>query len=329
MLNKMTEIKFKPMLAGTIKTTDDLAKLNYPMLASPKLDGIRALVLYEKGLVTRSLKKIPNKATQTFFLELLRQFPEIAGLDGEILAGSVGDMCDPHIFNRTTRAVMSHAGSPKLTYAIFDKYIPDTTYNMRAIGLARELIPKLNSWVASHANSTKLQVDFIFLQSKFCAKPQEVLAYETHCLLRGYEGVMLRDTCKPYKCGRSAITKTQQHLLKLKRFADAEAEVIGFEELKHNNNEATVDNLGHTERSSHQENMVGGQTLGSLLVCGVNGDYTGCTFKIGTGFDAVLRNRLWKKQGLYMGRLLTYKYQECGSLEAPRFPVFRTFREAE
>ena len=69
---------FKPMLAG--KAPDDLRNLTYPVLASPKLDGIRCII--RGGMATaRSLKVIPN----TWAREQLRGIPD--GIDGELIGG--------------------------------------------------------------------------------------------------------------------------------------------------------------------------------------------------------------------------------------------------
>jgi len=63
---------------------------------------------------------------------------------------------------------------------------------------------------------------------------EELDAFEAACLRDGFEGVMLRSPSGRYKFGRSTLKENL--LLKLKRFEDAEAQIIGFEELSHNAN---------------------------------------------------------------------------------------------
>ena len=71
----------KPMLAA--KT--DGKGLSYPLLASPKLDEVRALII--NGVVmSRSFKPIPNAHVQELFGR-----PEYNGLDGELIVGSPTD----------------------------------------------------------------------------------------------------------------------------------------------------------------------------------------------------------------------------------------------
>src|SRR5882724_6813110 len=94
----------KPMLAGTIESDHDLEKLHYPLLISPKLDGIRATV--QNGiLLSRNLKPIRNEFVQRHF----SRHP-FEGLDGELICG---DPTDKECFRKTTSAVMSFDGVPE------------------------------------------------------------------------------------------------------------------------------------------------------------------------------------------------------------------------
>jgi hypothetical protein len=49
----------RPMLSGTA-TDSDLDNLEWPMLCSPKIDGIRCIMHPHLGPVTRSFKLLPN-----------------------------------------------------------------------------------------------------------------------------------------------------------------------------------------------------------------------------------------------------------------------------
>jgi len=53
----------QPMLASPA----NLEKLQYPLLVSPKLDGIRATVV-NGCLLSRKLKPIPNEATRMNYI---------------------------------------------------------------------------------------------------------------------------------------------------------------------------------------------------------------------------------------------------------------------
>jgi DNA ligase-1 len=152
---------------------------------------------------------------------------------------------------------------------------------------------------------------------------EQLSAYEDAMVSTGFEGVMLRSPEGLYKFGRS--TTNEGYLLKLKRFSDSEAVVIGFEEKMHNSNEATTDERGYTKRSSHQENLVPMNTLGALLVRDVK---TSIEFSIGSGFDDLTRKKVWDLKSAYLGQLVTYKHFELGGVkEKPRFPTFKAFRD--
>ena len=90
--------------------------------------------------------------------------------------------------------------------------------------------------------------DYEILSGTNVNSMEEIDTNESACLEFGYEGIMLRDPNGTYKFGRS--TARDNILLKVKRFLDDEAEVIGIEEKMSNQNVAEKDNFGRTERSS-------------------------------------------------------------------------------
>src|SRR6185312_2133715 len=110
---------------------------------------------------------------------------------------------------------------------------------------------------------------------------------------------------------------------KLKRFEDSEATIIGFEERMQNNNEATEDAFGHTKRSSHKDNLVPSNTLGTLLVKDIK---NGVEFGLGTGFDDKIRKLIWDNKEKYLGKIVTYQYQKIEK-DRPRFPSWKGFRD--
>lgn len=287
----------KPMLAATC---EEISAITYPVLASPKLDGIRAVVLNGQ-LVSRNLKPIRNAHVYTKFSHV-----SMDGLDGELIDGAH----DSTVFRRTTSAVSRAMGEPKdVKFWVFDVHMPNATFAERQSYLQSA------QWSAG----VKL-VPHVWIEDQF-----QLAAYEEKCLNDGFEGVMVRSPHGPYKQGRSTLR--EGWLLKVKRFEDAEAEIIGFEERMHNGNTLTTDALGHAKRSSHAENMVGRGDLGAMLVRGVSGPYAGVEFSIGTGFDDAERSVLWRERSDLIGQQVKFKYFPMGSKDRPRFPVFLGFRE--
>lgn len=284
----------KPMLASAT----DGKHLKWPKLASPKLDGVRCIIVDGKAL-SRSMKPIPNK-----YVQMLFGLQELNGLDGELI---VGDPLSPTVFSATTSAVMSHDGIPSVWFHVFD----DAT---ETGGFQRRLH-------TAHRRAKKRSSSCIAVHHAELTTPDGLLDYEDQCLSSGYEGVMLRDPAGPYKYGRSTVK--EEWLLKLKRFTDAEAEIIGFIELSRNNNEAKLNELGALSRGHRKEGMIGAGVLGAFTVRDI---VTGVEFDIGTGFTARDRAVMWKEQKSLVGRLVKYKSQPTGVKDKPRFPVFLGFR---
>lgn len=286
--------KFQPMLADDA----DLSKVQFPVMASPKLDGVRATVV-SGTLLTRSLKRLPNEA-------IYSKFKFEAPLDGELI---VGDPASPSVFRDTMKTVMSHTGDVKdLNYFVFD------------LVSNREFKDRFND-ASYHVDDNK---DIILVPHTQVDTLDELLRLEDVCLTNGYEGLMIRDPRGGYKFGRA--TQREGTLLKVKRKKTSEAHVIGFVEQMHNANEAKLDNLGYTERSSHQANLVPTGVLGALVARDIT---TNIDFNIGTGFTASERAEIWRKRQEFIGRICTYEYLPIGVKDKPRHPVFKGWRMKE
>jgi DNA ligase-1 len=291
---------FKPMLAEHA----DMNKITFPMYASTKLDGIRAVVINGK-LLSRSLKPIPNKYVRSLF-----EKPEYEGLDGELIVGSP---TDPKCFNKTTSGVMSEEGEPDVTYYVFDQ-IPSYS-GQPPLTRFQERYKDLASCLSLFKNVFLVKQTLIF-------DLPHLLEFEAQCLEEGYEGVIIKDPNSPYKYGRSTLR--EGYMLKIKRYQDSEAEILSVEELLSNQNEATRDELGKVKRSNCKEGMVPQDTLGSLNVRDLK---TGVEFNIGSGFDEEERNKLWKNKSSLPGKIVKYKYFGYGQVDKPRHPVFLGFRD--
>lgn len=283
----------KPMLASP---AGELIRL--PALLSPKLDGIRCLII-DGVACGRSLKPIPNKYVQS-----LLGRADLNGLDGELIVGSP---TAKEVFQVTSSGVMSISGEPEVVFHVFDDFIETGAFHRR-LHTAHRRIKKVRCCYP---------VDHHLIEVA-----DDLNSWERDYLALGYEGVMLRCPDGPYKFGRS--TAREGWLLKVKRFEDNEAKVIGFTEAQHNANEAKRNELGQLERSSHKAGKVGKQELGALTVKDLK---TGVEFDIGTGFTAEQRRMLWAIGDNLIGKVVKYKSQPTGVKEKPRFPVFLGFRD--
>lgn len=283
---------FKPMLADPA----NLDLIQWPVMASPKLDGVRAII--RDGVVlSRALKPIPNKHVQ-------KLFKHFEHFDGELIVGSPRS---PDVLRATTSGVMRVEGEPDVSFHVFDHIEDPTDY----------YLSRLNK-VVEHPKNKMNRVTVV--DQEIIQKPDLLLLFEEKMLGLGYEGVMLRRPDAPYKFGRS--TAREGYLLKLKRFQDAEFEIVGFEEEMFNANEATTSELGRTKRSSHKANKVPKGRLGALVL-----KYGDTTFNCGTGFNDADRERIWAERESYLGLLAKIKYFAHGIKDVPKLPSFLGIRD--
>lgn len=276
--------------------------IKFPVLATPKIDGIRCIKVNGQAL-SRSFKPIPNHHIRKM---IEAHCPD--GFDGEILCGDG--------FSDVQSMVMGREGTPDFTYLVFD-YVKES--------LSTSYITRVGDLETVFARRPEIQSFCKALIPVVANDLEELKNIMALHLEQGHEGTMIRSFESPYKCGRASLK--EGYLTAIKYFEDGEAEVYGFEELMHNENEQTKDAFGHSERSSKKENMVPANTLGAFLVRKADGT----EFKIGTGkgLTAALRKEIWQNKENYLGKLVHYRSQPHGVKDKPRIPVWHGFRHPE
>jgi len=323
--------EFKPMLAGTPDSNDDLV---FPLIASAKIDGVRAANKHGK-LLSRSLKLIPNQLVQAVL-----SLHELHGMDGELVVGPANA---PNVMQATTSVVMSHSKQEAFEYHVFDYWDSDEGFRDRLIRLGSLLLSVQKEWTQlmvqarltgmPAAPSQMMQCPIKLVPHKLIQSLDELEAFEAECLEAGYEGVMVRSPDGKYKYGRSTVR--EHGLLKLKRFSDAEAIVVDFVEEMKNENAAQTNELGRTKRSTAKAGLSGKGTLGAFVCKRIFIDEKGertlsdYTFNIGTGMTAEFRASVWASRDAHMNAIVKFKHFEHGVVDAPRHPVFLGFRAAE
>jgi DNA ligase 1 len=285
----------KPMLAAACEESD-FHLIKYPVLGTPKLDGIRCLKIDDGQVVSRTFKPIQNKYIRE---RLNKELP--IGADGEIISGAT--------FQECTHNVMSFEGEPEFLYYMFDYVATDPRASYQS---------RVRDYLRWHEKKERPLI--IPLKPKVINNNEELLAFEEKMLALGHEGICIRTPDGPYKNGRSTLR--EGYLLKIKRFKDSEAVIVGFEELYSNQNEAEKDAFGRTKRSTHKDNLVPQNILGAFIVTD-----KGQTFKIGTGITAEQRKDFWFTKDQLLNKIIRYKYFEVGVKDAPRHPVFDSFRD--
>ena len=286
---------FKPMLAATL---DDPGRLQFPVLVSPKLDGLRCIIRGGQAL-SRNLKPFRNRHVQTVL-----GGPALEGLDGELI---VGEPTGGHVLSQTQSGIMSAEGTPDFTFHVFD----NTT-------IVREpFLCRFGSLVGLKHPAIKV-VPHLHIENV-----KGLLSFEQDMLDEGYEGVMIRGIGEPYKFGRA--TPNEHSLFKFKRFRDGEATVLGVVEGTINTNVAERDNLGRSKRSAHQDNLVPNGRVGTIIAKELT---TGQELQVSPGrMTHDMRQFYFENQDKILGRTITIKWFDYGVLNAPRFCTFQNFRD--
>jgi DNA ligase-1 len=307
-----------------LKNPNYFEQIHYPLLASPKLDGIRCLIkrpiiadvssdlevlgdeLGQYTALSRSLIALPSRQVQSLFSD----FQE---LDGELI---VGNETDHDVYNRTQSYVMSddkHADD--LKFRVFDcaeESLAGEPFINR-LEYARDQIKYFNT-VSKYAKAE-------LVEHVICHNKTDVIGYEEWALEEGYEGVMLRNPHGHYKHNRG--TFKEGLIYKLKREQDDEFVIIGFKEAKKNNNEATVDEKGYTKRSTSMSGLVYSGTLGKFVV-----SFNGVPIEVAPGAAThPQRKYIWDHQEEFLGRLIVVRHFPHGAKDLLRFPRFVGFKD--
>jgi DNA ligase-1 len=295
---------WKPTLAATLPIDCDLANdVPFPVWASPKYDGMRAVVQGGK-LVSRNGIAVPNR-TACEGVEKLG----LEGYDGELV---VGKPTDADVRNRTMSYLMTQGRVETgevpiikpVTYFVFDKYHLTDTFEDRQDELAPVSIDK---W-------TKIQV----VKQTLVKTTAKLREYEALLVSKGYEGVMLRRAwlhraSQPYMQKRSTLREFE--LVKWKRWEHGTAIILAVHPLEHNTNKIkTAAGRKQTLKSGIMQDsaLFGSATLRDVV--------TKKEFSVqipGTKLQAWIR---WRNKDWWWVKKVTYKFQP-GAKGVPIHPT--------
>jgi len=268
------------------------SEIPLPCIVSGKLDGIGVTVFKDELIVARSFLDLPNVHTQTAL-----SYSALNGLHGEITLKN-----DPHNFNANQSAFTSMSGKPDFVFNVFDDW---TQPHLKAQA-RKELANERARQLALLGYSVKP------VEQHYCTTVDQVYEHYNNYLEQSFEGAIVCRADGRYKEGRSTVL--QGLALKLKPQKDAEAVIVGFVELMHNEDAGNSNMLA---------NMRPGNMLGALICRMPNG----VQFNIGTGFTVAQRIDLWKRREQLLGELVTYKYMHLfPATGVPRGPVFKGLR---
>ena len=308
----------KPQLANDA----NLDTLTYPVIAQPKIDGVRALNI--NGTLTgRSLDPFKGFGITEYFSK-----SEFQGLDGEMTLGSNPASPD-RLCSLTTGAMGAFKGVTEMAdvhWHIFDDLTcPTDPYEAR-YGRAK-------ARVAEMAHPRVHIVPMFAVQDR--NQLDELIA---RFFEEGYEGAIVRNPRLPAKEGRPG--KRTQELVRVKPWADTEMLVTGVTEGEENTNEATTNSLGRTERSSAQSGMVPNGRVGSIqgtLLADCLNPITGelllpkdlpVTVSKGSMSHAEARH-YFENQDKIVGHIVKFSFMTHGIKDLPRFPGYISHRLKE
>lgn len=295
----------KPMLASDY----DEKKLRFPCFVQPKIDGVRGLTT-EGGLTGRSLKQHKNVYNTEFWSQL-----EYRLMDGELAAE---DECHPDLCRITSSAMSTIEGEPYTLWHVFDFLHPEVIDKPYL-----ERYDALKAYVERHQRN--VSNSRLRLVPNFWAHDMEtLLALDDQWLDMGYEGSIIRDPYGMHKEGRSTVK--EMGLLRIKRFTEEDAVVLSIVEGERNDNEAQKNELGHTFRTSHQENKVLNGMVGALICKDIK---TGNEILVSAGkLTHEERKFYFENQSRLIGQTVKYKFFPKGIKDKPRFPTFQSIRDS-
>lgn len=294
----------KPLLApGNDPVSDPLyfKRLQYPLMGSPKIDGIRAMP--QQGVVL-SRKLIAFRS-----LQAQMEYGDAVDLDGEMGEGNITDY---DLCNRTYSHLMAYDKPGDLSFHVFDCYAPqflDLPFIERYDEACRR--------VEAYKGPGNVQ-----LVPQILIKNLEgLLEFEAQALAMGFEGIMLRDPFAPYLQKR--CTAREGVIFKLKRFQDDEGILVDFEAGTDNNNEQVRDNLGNAKRSKARAGLVASNQVGTLLV-----NFKGEIIRVAPGrMKHDEREFMLLAPEQYIGRYVKFRHFPHGAINVPRFPRFIAWRD--
>ena len=297
---------WKPLLSGTLPidpvTGDfDYSLIPFPVYASPKEDGFRAMV--QGGvLVSRNGLPIRNKELQARYGRAAYE-----GLDGELTAGPPNGA---EVFNRTSKIVTkATADAMDVRFNVIDYMASKNAVQFSL----EQRISVLKANYSKYEGDPTIQV----IPQTLIKTITQLKAYEQRTLKQGYEGVMLRRADQgvyPQKPGKeNRSTLREFYLVRMKRFENADAVIVSVRPLEHNMNTGRTD---AGKRSSKKAGMVVDATkVGSATLRDCK---TGKTFDTNIGAERLRTWAGWKDEKKWKGVKVRYRYQLCGTIDKPR-----------
>jgi hypothetical protein len=304
------------MLAA--KWDPNKTRLTYPVGIEPKLDGVRCLSRIDKSgaVAMRSRNSVAwNEQSQSYFEKeiaaLISLLPGKVELDGEMYGHGL-----------KFETIVSYIKDPKklakhvdeISYNIFTYSDSNTPAEKRNANLKKAM--KKYKEYGYNTNRIKL------VKMKVAESKEEIFELHKEYLEAGYEGTMIykfwnKGSDKDLKASLYK-SRRSNNLLKYKVTIDGkdmledEAEIVGVYEGKGTQEGAIMFEV----KNKHKIPETGKRSE-------IN------TFKVGLKGTVKARQKMMKDAESYIGKLITYSYQNLTAYGVPRFPVGKAIRDYE
>ena len=292
-------VTFKPMLAVMWEK-----QCKYPKYASLKYDGIRA-VFKDGQLLSRSLKPIRNVKIQEKF-DSMRVYTDEHEVifDGEFYSHELTFQEISSVVNSSDKEVPE---SLKFhCFDLVDKENYDEEYHFRWTKM-NETLPLFGDIV-------------VFVEQRKVNNKDDIDAMFEKALEEGFEGLILRDICGRYKCGRSTVN--EELLLKVKPFETHDLIITAVHERMKNTNDKQTNELGN----SFRRNTVDAKEETGIAAC-FETIYNGFPMRVTCTGVEEFRREIWKNKEKYIGKMMEVRGMTIGAKDVLRHPTFIRFRE--
>ena len=292
-----------------------LNKFKYPAYAQPKINGVRAFIIWGtvvtgKGMFTESKKQamILSKDGHRYVLPKIEQlftenmFTDVDAYDGELYIPGFKlnevRRCIPMINARGTLSQPS--GNPDLVqFWNFDIGVENLSQRDRLVSLVHiSSDNRYNFNITTNTMFDSKSYRWIYVNSKIVNNDDEVIAYTNMAINAGFEGAVIRDMEAEYAFGSRPKT-----MMKVKRFQDAEFEIIDI-----------VSKVNEPDSA--------------LFVC--RNDINDATFKVNPMGTLTERKEYLTNKVDYIGKKATVKfYERSGVKDVPFHASLITVRNYE
>lgn len=296
--------QFKPMLAHSYEKYE--GKITGGFTITTKLDGHRTLAeVTRDGVIFRTRKGHVIEGLTELEDELSKIFKQITCSNSELSKGymldgeiTVANESTPKedVFQETSKIIRSKGEKVGLAFYVFDIVPLDEFWAGESVSDYAHRRRMLESMIVVSEINLGGQVENIRLvQSLYTGRDKsQVHKWLKKATDNGEEGIMVNLLDKPYQGKRTSA------ILKVKKFFDADLEVLGV-----------------FEGEGRLEGMLGGIYV----------DYKGSKVGVGTGFSDAERDYYWKNQDEIVGRVVEVSYFEESKNQKDdnlslRFPVF-------